>query len=370
MHYNHIMELQSIDQNDLEFIPKEYRYFMKNNKAYDTLEYYNAIFFDYIEKTNDKRINNIIVEVLTNIKTEKIEEIKNTIIDHDIMLPLLKRARATYKIDFDRSTGDKITHNLLHIYSSAYENTECLYILKWIIESFHNTPLSSNFDSYKNKYGQIEKGKLLNDIFKESKDMHEFNHILKGAYNKKIRHLCFHNAAELDDEKKCIIGIEDSKIQVSYKEAFNSLYLLQQVHNYIRLFASILVIEKNYIVNEGVFNSATIFFEDNLRQLHLLQLFPFYQYDLDHREQVKEIYVKEDNNLYSFYSSKSSKNIINIEKDSFITKWYNEKKDTHIRIVAAYPDIYEEEEGIFVMRTREYGDFIYGSSYEVPVVFK
>lgn len=367
IYYNHIMELRRIDENDLEYIPKEYRYFMKNNIAYDTLGYYNSIYFDYLEQADEKKINNIIIETFNNIKNEKSEEIKRAIIDHEIMTPLLKKARATYQIDFDRSGGDKITHSLLHIYSSAYENTECLYILKWIIEGLHNKPLTRNFDSYKNNYGNIEKGRLLNDIIRESKSIPDFNNILKKAYNKKLRHLCFHNAVELDDEKKHIIGIEDSKIKISYKEAFNSLYALQQIHNYIRLSASTLVIEKEYIVNEGVFNSATIFYEEDKSQLYLLQLFPFYEYDLNHNEQLNEIHVKEDDSYYIFYSNK---NIIKIEKNSLITQWYQDKKDTHISVVAAYPDIYEKDESMFVMRTREYGDFIFGSSYEVNIIFK
>ena len=367
IYYNHIMELRRIDENDLEYIPKEYRYFMKNNIAYDTLGYYNSIYFDYLEQADEKKINSVIIETFNNIKSEKFEEIKRAIIDHEIMTPLLKKARATYQIDFDRSGGDKVTHSLLHIYGSAYENTECLYILKWIIEGFHNKPLTRNFDSYKNNYGDIEKGRLLNDIIRESKSIPDFNNILKKAYNKKMRHLCFHNAAELDDEKKHIIGIEDSKIQISYKEAFNSIYALQQIHNYIRLSASTLVIEKEYIANEGVFNSATIFYEEDKSQLYLLQLFPFYEYDLNHNEQLNEIYVKEDDSYYIFYSNK---NIIKIEKNSLITQWYQDKKDTHISVVAAYPDIYEEDESMFVMRTREYGDFIFGSSYEVNIIFK
>lgn len=368
MHYNHTMELQRIDEDDFELIPKEYRYFIKNDKSYETLEYYNAMYFDYLEQAEDESINSIIIDTFNKIKPEKIEEIRKAIIDHDIMEPLLKRAKATYQIDFDRSNGDKVSHTLLHIYGSAYENTECLYILKWIIEGIHNQPLTSNFDLYRDKYGNIEKGKLLNNILNESISIPDFNNLLKKAYNKKIRHLSFHNACELNNEQNLIIGIENPTIQISFKEVFHSFYSLQQLHNYIRLSASILVIEKNYIINEGIFHAATISYEEDDDQLNLLQLFSFYEYDLNNDEQIKEISVKEDdNNGYVLYTDKD---IINIHKNSLITQWYEEKKETPIRIVAAYPDIYEADEELFIMRTKEYGDFIYGSSYEVKVIFK
>lgn len=368
MYYNHTMELQRIDEDDFELIPKEYRYFMKNDKSYETLDYYNAMYFDYLEQAEDESINSIIIDTFNKIKPEKIEEIRKAIIDHDIMEPLLKRAKATYQIDFDRSNGDKVSHTLLHIYGSAYENTECLYILKWIIEGIHNQPLTSNFDLYRDKYGNIEKGKLLNNILNESISIPDFNNLLKKAYNKKIRHLSFHNACELNNEQNLIIGIENPTIQISFKEVFHSFYSLQQLHNYIRLSASILVIEKNYIINEGIFHAATISYEEDDNQLNLLQLFSFYEYDLNNDEQIKEISVKEDdNNGYVLYTDKD---IITIHKNSLITQWYEEKKETPIRIVAAYPDIFEADEELFIMRTKEYGDFIYGSSYEVKVIFK
>ena len=122
---------------------------------------------------------------------------KGLIVKQNTISPLLKRARATYQIDFNRSAGNKVTQSLLHIYGSAYESTESLFILKWIIEGVQNKPFTINFDCYKDKYGNILKGNLLNSIIKESKKFTDFSKLLNNAYNKKMRHLCFHNAAEL-----------------------------------------------------------------------------------------------------------------------------------------------------------------------------
>ena len=113
-----------------------------------------------------------------------------------------------------------------------------------------------------------------------------------------MRHLCFHNAAELNNENRQIIGIENPKIQVNYEEAFESFYALQQLHNYLRLFATTLLIEEKNIANEGVFNAATVYFQDARSQLVLLQLSPFYEYDSENNKQIKEICVEEEENFF------------------------------------------------------------------------
>ena len=151
VHFNHTQELQKYSEEDLEYYPQEYRYFMKNNKAYDTLAYCNAIYFDYLNQVGNPEINGHIARIIGSLETKKKEEIKTIIVKQNTIIPLLKRARATYQIDFNRSAGNKVTQSLLHIYSSAYENTESLFILKWIMEGIQNKPLTTNFDRYKDK---------------------------------------------------------------------------------------------------------------------------------------------------------------------------------------------------------------------------
>lgn len=367
VHFNHTQELQKYSEKDLEYYPQEYRYFMKNSKAYDTLAYCNAIYFDYLSQVDNPEINGHIARIIRSLETKKKEEIRTIIVKKNIITPLLKRARATYQIDFNRSADNNVTQSLLHIYSSAYENTESLFILKWIVEGIQNKPLTTNFDRYKDKYGNILKGNLLNSIFKESKKFADFSKILNNAYNKKMRHLCFHNAAELNNENRQIIGIENPKIQVSYEEAFESFYALQQLHNYLRLFATTLLIEEKNITNEGVFNAATVYFQDENSQLLLLQLSPFYEHDSDNNKQIKEICVEEEGNFFNFFSDKE---IIRIKKDSLISKWYQEKVDTTINIAPAYPDIYVEGTQFMILRTKEYGTFAVGPGYEVQLKFK
>ena len=367
VHFNHTQELQKYSEEDLEYYPQEYRYFMKNNKAYDTLAYCNAIYFDYLTQVDNPEINGHIARIIGSLESKKKEEIKTIIVKQNTIIPLLKRARATYQIDFNRSSGNKVTQSLLHIYSSAYENTESLFILKWIVEGIQNKPLTTNFDRYKDKYGNILKGNLLNSIFKESKKFTDFSKILNNAYNKKMRHLCFHNAAELNNENRQIIGIENPKIQVSYEEAFESFYALQQLHNYLRLFATTLLIEEKNITNEGVFNAATVYFQDEKSQLLLLQLSPFYEHDSDNNKQIKEICVEEEGDFFNFFSNKE---IIRIKKDPMISRWYQDKIDTTINIAPAYPDIYEEGTQLMILRTKEYGAFAVGSGYEAQLKFK
>ena len=76
----------------------------------------------------------------------------------------MKKAHSTYQIDFDRRIGNKISQSMLHIYSSAYENTEYLYTLYWIAQALKGQILTSNFDKYKDRAGRISKGLLIKDI--------------------------------------------------------------------------------------------------------------------------------------------------------------------------------------------------------------
>lgn len=368
MHFNHTQELQKFDKKDLDYYPEEFQYFGKNNKSYDTLAYCNAIYFDYLSQIERPEINSLIARVIGGLEKEKIAEIKTAIVEQSIAIPLQKRARATYQIDLDRSAGDRFTHSLLHIYSSAYENTEALFVLKWIMEGLQKEPLTTNFNRYRDNFGNILKGRLLSSIFKVSKNYPDFHVLLKTAYNKEMRHLCFHNEAELNDKERKIVGIENSDIKISYKKAFESLYALQQIHNYIRLWTTILLIEEKYIVNEGIFNAGTVHFAQGDAQLFLFQLFPFYESDLRDNKKIEEIWVKEENNLLKFYTPE--KEIISLKKDLVLSAWYKEKKDLTVRISAAYSDIFEDDNLLLPVRTEEYGAFAIDFGYEAQLHFK
>lgn len=121
------------------------------------------------------------------------------------------------------------------------------------------------------------------------------------------------------------------------------------------------------ITNEGVFNAATVYFQDGNSQLLLLQLSPFYEYDSENNKQIKEICVEEDEDFFNFFSNKE---IIRIKKDPMISRWYQDKIDTTINIAPAYPDIYEEGTRLMILRTKEYGTFAVDSGYEARLKFK
>ena len=133
------------------------------------------------------------------------------------------------------------------------------------------------------------------------------------------------------------------------------------------MFATTLLIEEKNIANEGVFNAATVYFQDARSQLVLLQLSPFYEYDSENNKQIKEICVEEEENFFKFFSNKE---IIRIKKDPMISKWYQDKIDTTINIAPAYPDIYEEGTQLMILRTKEYGTFAVDSGYEARLKFK
>lgn len=54
----------------------------------------------------------------------------------------------------------------------------------------------------------------------------------------------------------------------------------------------------------------------------------------------------------------------------FCHKDYLFYPDTTVNIAPAYPDIYEEETQLMILRTKEYGAFAVGSGYEAQLKFK
>lgn len=255
IYFNHHQELDSFDKMDDQYIPQEFKFFANQNRPYTVLSFYNFYYAQMLNEAEGHKINKVLTSVLGALSEDNQKELRNKIIEYDTFDPLLKKSKATYQIDLDRSKGNNVTQSLLHIFASAYENTECLYLLNWISMGLNHEPMQIEFDMYKDSYGNIRKGKLITELVKALKKYPEFQDIVKKAYNKKLRNLCAHNAAMLDNQTRMIIGIDDAKIQISYEEAFQSFFSLQQLHNYIRMFANLILTDEDEIKNEGFFHN-------------------------------------------------------------------------------------------------------------------
>lgn len=369
IHYNHYQELGSFDEMNLEYIPQEFRFFAIQNRPIAALNFYVFNYGLMLNEVDGKEVNKVLLNILESLSKENQEELRRKLIEYNTFDSLAKKSKATYQIDLDRSKGNRVTQSLLHIFASAYENTECLYILNWMSMGLNNKPMKINFNNYKDSYGNVTKGRLINNLIRSIKNYPEFREIVKIAYNKKLRNLCAHNAAMLNDQSRMIIGIDDPTIQISYEEAFQSFYSLQQLHNYVRMFANLILIDDEEVKNEGIFSAITIGNKDGTKELALLQLFPFFHFDQQADAKLRRVTIKADDNSYNIFSS--DKNLFNTKKNEILKSWIENDVPKKIAIYSAYPDIYEESDmeelGKF---STQFGEFICNFEYQVEVEYK
>lgn len=285
-YFNHHQELGTYEKIDYDLIPQEFLYFIRNNKPYESLSYRNAhLIFNMLEHKNLK-VDAALIDLLTLFSDTEDIALKDAI-NADIGLwdRLLDRSKATYRIDFNLDKGKIVTQSILHIYSSAYENTEALKVLYWIIQTLTGKTLSTDFKKFNNKYGEFSKGLIITDISKQlgkNTKLAQFKNVVESAYYKKLRHSSSHNDALLDDNKKIVVNINYSSKKNPYTKVFKSLYAIQQLHNFIRMYVNFLMLEEenSQLVNEGFIGAFTeVSEESNSMVLSLLQLDTFFDYE-------------------------------------------------------------------------------------------
>lgn len=365
IYFNHHSELRNYTQMDFTQIPQEYHYFISQDKSIEALYYYNSFYFRMLHKAENEVINQILEDTIYSLEGVSLTQLKKVIEKKNTYQLLLKKAHSTYQIDFDRRIGNKISQSMLHIYSSAYENTEYLYTLYWIAQALKGQILTSNFDKYKDRAGRISKGLLIKDIVRMYNKFPDFQSVIKDAYHKNLRHLCFHNNAEIDDEKRRIIEIDNPTNYESFEMMYNSFYSIQQLHNYLRLFVSTLLIDKEPLTNEGLLLVATLYFNERQNELFLFQLWPFYDLDKKTQKKIKEVIIKEDGNDYIFMVNE--RELVRTQKDSLIDQWYVRENRT-LYVAPIKPHIYEDEEDLFVLHSG-FGEFVFEEEYEVSNIF-
>lgn len=362
IYFNHHQELQTFDDINWNLVPKEYRVLMQRASSYEVLAYYNSLCGFYLADVEGGEENNILLSAIEKLSEKDCEYLKKKIKETpEIWDKLLLRSNSTYNIYLDRSKS-KLTQNLLHIFSSYYENTEMLFLLFWIVQCLINEPLIENFDKYKDSYNNYKKGVLINDILKKLTKLPEFKKIIERAYFKKLRHITFHNDAILNDDTELITSIENKNIKINYNDAFKTFYAMQQLQNFIRMFTNLLVIEDKMTMNEGIFSSFISEYKNGDLVLELIQLFPFYNYDEDNGAQIKELSVRKVDNCYIF---RKQKDIISVVEEPLINKWYTSNKNKKLLISSVYPHIKNEVKTSFIVDTLEYGSFSLGNSCQV-----
>lgn len=110
----------------------------------------------------------------------------------------------------------------------------------------------------------------------------------------------------------------------------------------------------------------TFGYEDGTKELALLQLFPFFNFDLQENSELKDVMIRTNEDSYDIISS--GKKIINIIKVQTLEAWFENEAPKQISIYSVYPDIYEES--IIEDWTRvstKFGDFICSFGYIVKV---
>lgn len=369
VYFNHNQELDSFNRMNIEYIPQEFRFLLEQNRSSEVISFYNFYYGLMLNEAEGHKINKDLAKVLSFLDENHQKELRNNIVKNNTFDPLVKKAKATYQIDLDRSKGNQVTQSLLHIFASAYENTECLYVLSWIGMGINKKSMQIEFNKFKDSFGNIKKGKLINELINAFKKYPEFRDIIKKAYNKKLRNLCAHNAAMLDNQTRMIIGIDDDRIRISYEEAFQSFYALQQLHNYIRMYVNVILIDEEEVKKEGFFKLITFNYEDDTKELALLQLFPFIDFDQQEKSELKKVTIRSKEDSYDLISDE--KIIINVIKDQALETWFENGAPEQISIYSAYPDIYKDSstEGWTRVSTK-FGNFICNFGYESKLEFE
>lgn len=369
-YFNHHQELGTYEKIDYDLIPQEFLYFIRNDKSYESLSYRNAHLMFNMFKHKNSKVNAALIDTLTLFSDTEDIALKNAInADVGLWDRLLDRSKATYSIDFNRDKGKIVTQSILHIYSSAYENTEVLKVLYWIVQAITGQALAKDFKKFNNKYGEFSKGLIITDIFKQlgrDTKLAKFKNVVESAYYKNLRHLSSHNDALLDDNKKIVVNINDSSKKIPYTKVFKSLYAIQQLHNFIRMYVNFLMLEddNSQLVNEGFIGAFTeVSEEDNSLVLSLLQLDTFFDYDQNSCQRIDCLEVTNEKNVLSV--SSDSKSIIQIEKDLTLIDWFRATENHSIQIRRVEFDIFENMEDEYILNFGQYGRYITNDFYLV-----
>lgn len=367
-YYHHLSSLNKRDKLDLNLIPESMLYFSANNKPIDALTFYTSSLTSEIALASDTNVDYEVLVQLNNLSYAKKLKLKVRIDeDEDFWDRLLDRSYSTYRLDFNRNSESKFNPTLLSVFQSSYENTEIMKILFWITQGLIDEPLIQNFSRYEDNKGNIKKGVVINDIrdkLKKKASLAEFTKIVENAYYSELRHLGAHTNAKFDDDNQTIINIDKGSVAMTYHDAIESFYSLQQLQNHLKMFANILRVDNNKIINEGIMSLGALNLADKENILALFQLKPFYENDL-HNNIVKEITIKVTDNQYVFDAEKE---LIRVDKNDEIDDLINiGKKLNQILIVSLTPDIFIENSN-YLQLSNEYGDFICEDYYIVENV--
>lgn len=177
-------------------------------------------------------------------------------------------------------------------------------VLYWICQSLVGQTLITNFENYKDRFGNILKGKLTKGIIEligNQPAFEAFKQIIEEAYYSQLRHLPSHNSAKLDEDNEMIISIDQPDIKISYEKAYQSLYSLQQLQNHTKMLLNNLFIDKDKIINEGVIGVLFAFTNEGDESLFLIQLEPFFNNDIANSKEVNTISVILKDGHYIFF---------------------------------------------------------------------
>jgi len=317
----------------------------------------------------NKKTDLVILDALSKLTEQDKIRIKNEITtDKSLWKRLLIRSNATYNIDLNHSQDNNVTQSLLQIYSSLYENTEILFILYWICQRLIGEPLRENFNEYKDDYGNILKGKIINGILKLIKNkpkLNDFKNVIEFAYYKLLRHLSSHTSAVLDNKSRIINSIDDASVKIPYSDVFQSMYSLQQLQNHLRMFINILLIHEKDIINEGFFSAITEHYKNGNITLNLVQLAPFFNYDYENKHRIDEMSVSLIDSHYTFQTDKE---IFKVEKNSLLDQWYENSGEAKIVVLSLTPDVFIEKEDNSILEHPQYGSFLVNGEYLIDQI--
>lgn len=170
----------------------------------------------------------------------------------------------------------ELNDNILFFYQNKYEIEAFIMFLGAI---YKNTgDFDTAFESYKDRTGKLQKGKLLNEIKDHLNSYPELKNAVQKAYSPKLRNTVGHNEYQIIDDT---IFSVDKTISIPKKEFFEALKLLELVQNSIHWLISMYSDSEVFDGLEGcgVIDIGFGYSENKEPVLILHQLWPFYNND-------------------------------------------------------------------------------------------
>lgn len=334
IYFNHHLQLNTIHEADSSRFPVEYLRLSETNKS-DTVIYYNIHMGRFIFENDKDTLNKSIGDFLDSFTDSQLVPLIKKF-DENFLRKLGLRTNQSYTVELNR-LKKTVTSELITIYSSKYENEEILKILLWLSQIYKGKQITEDFGNYSDRQGKLLKGKIINDIKNNLNAIPSLHSIIEKAYNSKLRHLFSHANMYLNQDTKEVININEPLERITFSEVYESFYAVQQLDNYIRFFVYETQIDPESIINRGIIGAYSTLSEDKTNKLVLLQLKPFFDYDMSEQSNPLEIVSElKDGNLVI---SSNNNELIQLPLNSSLEEWFSVEGNS-AEIQAIVPNIY------------------------------